>query len=122
MNQRRFPSVLFAALAAGVLLAAPMSAASAAPNSGSDYAFNEMLLEMSGQDTGSQWFDYYVATLNQHIAFVESTDAYGAAGPNGPLAGFDGYIAGFFDPDTGSRWMNIYVDSVKQTLRAKEGH
>lgn len=121
MKQWRFPSALFASLVAGVLLAAPMPTASAAPNSGSDYAFNEMLQEMSGQDTGSLWFDYYVETLNQRIAYIDSSDAYGAAGPSGPLAGFDGYVANFFDPDTGTRMFNAYVDSVRQTLRAKEG-
>lgn len=121
MNQWRFSSGLFASVAAGVLLTvAPMPGASAAPQSGSDSTFNEMVLEMSGQDTGSRWFDYYVETVNQQIAYFDSSEAYGAAGPSGPLAGFDGYIASFFDPDTGSRWMNTYVDSVKQTLRAKK--
>lgn len=119
MTQRKLPSQLFISLAAAALLAAPVPTAFAEPNSGSDYAFNEMLLDMSGQDTGSLWFDYYLETLNQHIAYLDSSDAYGAAGPSGPLAGFDGYIASFFDPDTGTRWMNAYVDSVKQTLRAK---
>lgn len=120
MTQRKLPSLLFASLAACALLAVPLPASAEALNSGSDYAFNEMLLEMSGQDTGSRWFDYYVETVNQQIAYFDSSEAYGAAGPSGPLAGFDGYIASFFDPDTGSRWMNAYVDSVKQTLRAKE--
>lgn len=121
MKHWKLPSTSLASLAAVALLAAPVPTASAAPISGSDYAFNEMVQEMSGQDTGSLWFDYYVESLNQHIAYIDSSDAYGAAGPSGPLAGFDGYIANFYDPDTGTRMFNAYVDSVRQTLRAKEG-
>lgn len=120
MNQWRFPSGFVASVAAGLLLVSvPMPAAAAAGN-GSDYAFNEMILEMSGQDTGSQWFDYYVETVNQQIAYADSTEPYGAAGPSGPLAGFDGYLAGFSGTDTGSGWMNAYVDNVKRVLRAKQ--
>lgn len=110
-----------AALAAGVfLISPPVSTALAADGDGSDFAFNEMVLEMSGQDTGSQWFDYYVETVNQDIAFRESIEPYGAAGPTGALSGFDGYLSGFIAPDTGSRWFNAYVDSVKRSLQAKE--
>ncbi|MFC5301183.1 hypothetical protein [Azospira restricta] len=111
---------LLAPLAA-VLLGATLPAA-AAPTSGSDEAFNAMVLEMSGQDTGSAWFDYYVETLNQHIAYKSADEAFGAAGPSGPLAGFDGYVAGFVDPDTGSKWFNAYVDNLRRVLRAKEAH
>lgn len=101
------------------LLSAPIPAA-LAEGSGSDFAFNEMLLEMSGQDTGSQWFNYYVETVNQDIAYKDSVEAYGAAGPSGALAGFDGYLSGFIAPDTGSQWFNAYVDSVSRTLQAYE--
>lgn len=110
-----------AALAAGIfLISAPTPTVLAADGDGSDFAFNEMVLEMSGPDTGSQWFDYYVETVNQDIAFRESVEPYGAAGPTGALAGFDGYLSGFIAPDTGSRWFNTYVDSVKRSLQAKE--
>lgn len=122
MKHWKLPSTSLASLAAVALLASPVPTASAAPISGSDDAFNEMVQEMSGQDTGSLWFDYYVETLNQRIAYIDSSDAYGAAGPGGPLAGFDGYVASFYDPDTGTRMFNAYVDSVRQTLRAKEGN
>lgn len=108
--------------ASAVLIAAPVPAALAAEGSGSDHAFNEMILDMSGQDTASQWFDYYVETVNQEIAFRDSIEPYGAAGPSGSLAGFDGYLSGFIAPDTGSRLFNAYVDSVKRTLQAKEQH
>ncbi|MBN0989336.1 hypothetical protein [Amphritea pacifica] len=80
--------------------------------SADDAAFDNMLNQMDGQDTGSLWFDYYVAQLNQDIANGNNYDAYGAAGVNGPLSGFDGYISSFIAPDTGSRWFNNYVDAV----------
>lgn len=122
MTQHKFPSTLFASLLAGALLVAvPVQQVVASPyGEGSDQAFNEMLADMSGRDTGSMWIDFYVESLNQRIAFIESSEAYGAAGPSGPLTGFDGYLSSFVDPDTGSRWFNAYVDSVKQTLRAQE--
>lgn len=116
------PARAFAAslVASAFLIGAPIPAALAAEGSGSDFAFNEMILDMSGQDTASQWFDYYVETVNQEIAFRDSIEPYGAAGPSGALAGFDGYLSGFIAPDTGSRWFDTYVDSVKRTLQAKE--
>lgn len=121
MNNSKSTLAFVASLAASaVLIAAPVPAALAAEGSGSDYAFNEMILDMTGQDTASQWFDYYVETVNQEIAFKDSIEPYGAAGPSGALAGFDGYLSGFISPDTGSRLFNAYVDSVKRTLQAKE--
>lgn len=117
-KQGQMLAPLAAALFGTILLTA--TPASAAPASGSDDAFNAMVLEMSGQDTGSAWFDYYVETVNQHIAYKGTEEAFGAAGPGGPLAGFDGYIAGFVEPDTGSQWFNAYVDGVRRILRAKE--
>lgn len=121
MNKTRPASAFVASLAASVfLISAPPPAALAADGSGSDYAFNEMVLEMSGQDTASQWFDYYVETLNQELAFKDSFEPYGAAGPSGMLAGFDGYLSGFIAPDTGSRLFNAYVDSVKRTLQSQD--
>lgn len=121
MNKTKPASTLVASLAASAfLISAPIPTAFAADGSGSDFAFNEMILEMSGQDTASQWFDYYVETVNQEIAFKDSIEPYGAAGPTGALAGFDGYLSGFIAPDTGSTWFNAYVDSVKRTLQAKD--
>lgn len=104
---------------AAALISAPIPAA-LAEGSGSDFAFNEMLLEMSGLDTGSQWFNYYVETVNQEIAYKDSVEPYGAAGPSGALAGFDGYLSSFIAPDTGSQWFNTYVDSVTRTLQTHE--
>ncbi|MBI2309104.1 MAG: hypothetical protein HYU78_17580 [Rhodocyclales bacterium] len=108
---------LLALVGAALLTATPVAAA---PASGSDNAFNAMILEMSGQDTGSAWFDYYVETVNQQIASKSAEEPFGAAGPSGPLVGFDGYVAGFVEPDTGSQWFDLYVDSVRRVLRAKE--
>lgn len=102
-----------------VLMASPAIAATG--GSGSDQAFNAMIGEMAGRDTGSGWYDYYVAQLNQEIAFREGTEAFGAAGPNGPLDGFNGYVAGFRMPDTGSTWFNNYVDAVNFVIRQKQG-
>lgn len=112
---------LVAAAACAVLLtAAPVSGAWEADVTSSDRAFNAMILEMSGQDTGSAWFDYYVETVNQQIAAKSTEEPFGAAGPSGPVVGFDGYVAGFVEPDTGSLWFDFYVDSVRRVLRAKE--
>jgi len=107
-----------AAAACVALVATPISAETA--RSGSDHAFNEMIGTMAGRDTGSGWFDYYVAELNQQIALQESTQPYGAAGPNGPLDGFNGYVAGFRMPDTGSTWFNNYVDAVNFVIKQKQ--
>ena len=108
---------LVVALCVG-LFATPMVAG--ATGSGSDSAFNEMLGGMAGRDTGSGWFDYYVAELNQQIAETDGSQAYGAAGPNGPLDGFNGYIAGFRMPDTGSAMFNNYVDAVNAVIQEKQ--
>jgi hypothetical protein len=105
---------LVAPLACALWCAAPAIAAD-----GSDHRFNQMVGEMVGRDTGSGWFDYYVATVNQDIAYKEASEPYGAAGPNGPLAGFDGYLSGFVAPDTGSMWFNDYVDDLSVELKAK---
>lgn len=120
MNKRIALAAPMASMAASAMLVfTPVGGAHAA-GGGSDHAFNEMIMEMAGEDTGSQWFNYYVETLNQEIAYKSSDEAFGAAGPSGPLAGFDGYLAGFDDPDTGSRWFNAYVDNLGRVLRAKE--
>lgn len=84
---------------------------------GSD--FNRVVGEMVGRDTGSGWFDYYVASVNQEIAYKDTSEAYGAAGPNGPLTGFDGYLSSFVPPDTGSVWFNDYVDDLSRELQTK---
>lgn len=122
MNRHKSPiaSLASAAACAALLTAVPVSGAWAAGATGSDQAFNAMILEMSGQDTGSAWFDYYVETVNQQIAFKSAEEPFGAAGPSGPLSGFDGYLSGFIEPDTGSLWFDLYVDSVRRVLRAKE--
>jgi hypothetical protein len=106
------------AAACAALLAMPANAEP--PVSGSDHAFNEMLGTMAGRDTGSGWFDYYVEELSQQIAYQDSTQPYGAAGPNGPLDGFNGYVAGFKMPDTGSTWFNNYVDAVNFVVQQKQ--
>lgn len=84
--------------------------------SGSDTAFDHMVGTLSGRDTGSLWFEYYVAELNQDIASKDAREAYGAAGPEGPVIGFDGYVNSFLPPDTGSMWLNNYVDSVNRDI------
>jgi hypothetical protein len=105
-------------LGAALIATVPVSGANAAGGPVSDDSFNAMVLEMSGQDTGSAWFDYYVETVNQEIAFKSGEEEFGAAGPSGPTVGFDGYVAGFIEPDTGSVWFDQYVDSVQRSLRA----
>ena len=100
------------------LMTAPIGAVAA--EDGSDYAFDQMVGTMASRDTGSGWFDYYVEVLNQEIAMFQGSEAYGAAGPNGPLGGFEGYISGFRMPDTGSRWFNDYVDAVNHVISDKQ--
>lgn len=116
-NKLRFKAV-FAVLAGAALLSFPSSSVLAEP-SGSDHAFNEMVQEMIGRDTGSMWFDYYVEAVNQEIAAKETEEPYGAAGPSGSLTGFDDYVEGFVSPDTGSMWFDNYVDSVQRLLKDK---
>ncbi|ABM36359.1 hypothetical protein [Polaromonas naphthalenivorans] len=111
-------SISAAVAACVALVATPVSAETDV--SGSDHAFNEMIGMMAGRDTGSGWLDYYVEELNQQIAFQESMQPYGAAGPNGPLDGFNGYVAGFRMPDTGSTWFNNYVDAVNSVIKQKQ--
>ena len=106
---------LIAPIACALLWTAPVAIAA----DGSDSGFNQMIGEMAGRDTGSGWFDYYVVTVNQEIAYKETGEPYGAAGPSGPLTGFDGYLSSFVPPDSGSMWFNEYVDSVAQDLKAK---
>lgn len=106
---------LLAPVAAAFLCAAPVAMA----GDGSDAGFNRMVGEMVGRDTGSGWFDYYVVTVNEQVAYLGSSEAYGAAGPNGPLKGFDGYLNGFVKTDTGSIWFNDYVDDLGTDMKAK---
>ncbi len=106
---------MIAAAACAGLLAVPMVAGAV-----DDASFNQMLGTMIGRDTGSQWFDYYVETTNQELAYKSQTEAYGAAGPSGPLDGFNGYVAGFRAPDTGTRWFNGYVDAVNTVIQEKQ--
>ena len=118
-KQKSFITPLAAVLTGAVLLTLPSPNVFAAEGSGSDYFFNEMVQEMAGRDTGSLWFDYYVEGVNQQIAARSIEEPYGAAGPSGPLSGFDGYLAGFTNPDTGSVWFDTYVDSVNRVLKDK---
>lgn len=108
------------AAACVALLAAPAGAGTF--ESGSDTAFDRMVVAMSAgrADTGSGWFNYYVARLNQDIALLQDGEPFGAAGPSGPLGGFEGYISGFRMPDTGSRWFNDYVDAVNHLIQEKQ--
>lgn len=118
-KQKSFFTPLVAVLAAAGLMTSMSPSTFAADMSGSDYAFNEMVQEMAGRDTGSMWVDYYVENLNQQIAARENAEPYGAAGPSGPLKGFDGYLGSFVSPDTGSMWFDTYVDNVRHDLKAK---
>jgi hypothetical protein len=102
-------------MACALLCAAPAAMAA----DGSDAGFNSMAREMVGRDTGSGWFDYYVANVNQEISHRDASEPYGAAGPNGPLTGFDGYLSSFEPPDTGSIWFSDYVDDLSRELQAK---
>lgn len=113
MNIRK----LSAMVACATLVAAPV-----ATQAVDDDSFNEMLGTMAGRDTGSGWFDYYVEHLNQELAYKADTESFGAAGPNGPFDGFNGYIAGFRIPDTGSQWFNGYVDAVNRVIREKQAY
>ena len=97
-------------------LAMPVVAAEAV----SDQTFNDMLGTMAARDTGSARFDNYVETLNQEIAFKQGGESFGAAGPSGPLDGFDGYVSGFRMPDSGSRQFNNYVDRINQVIQEKQ--
>lgn len=118
MNRQQWFITVRASVFVCAVLSAALSAGSfAAEGEGSDFAFNEMVQEMAGRDTGSRWVDAYVEMVNHQIAAAD--EPYGAAGPSGPLAGFDGYVSGFSGTDTGSMWFNSYVDRVKQTLKAK---
>ena len=113
---QKFIAASLAALALGGL-----SATASADATGSDHAFDRMVGSMAGRDTGSTWFDGYVETVNQQIAFLSRAEPYGAAGPSGPLDGFNGYVAGFVAPDTGSMLFNDYVDAVNRVIKSKEG-
>lgn len=109
-------------IAAACVALVPAAAVAASFESGSDAAFNRMVetLTAGNADTGSGWFNYYVERLNQDIALQQDSEPYGAAGPHGPLAGFEGYISGFRSPDTGSRWFNDYVDAVNHVIQEKQ--
>lgn len=113
-----FVAPMLSVAASAVLLCSPITAG--ADTSVSDSAFNQMVQEMVGRDTGSMWFDYYVERLNQEIAARADEEPYGVAGPNGPVSGFDGYMSSFIPPDTGSTLFNNYVDNLNRVLREKE--
>lgn len=107
-------------LAALALSGISLSAGAAGAGSGSDYAFDQLMGSMAARDTGSAWFDSYVEIVNQQVAFQRTSEPYGAAGPNGPLDGFNGYVAGFRTPDTGSMLFNNYVDAVNRVIKIKQ--
>jgi hypothetical protein len=111
---------MFARIAAACVALSARPVTAGAADAGSDYAFDQLVGTMSGRDTGSGWFDYYVSALNQQIAYQEGTLAYGAAGPSGPLDGFSGYVSGFMVPDTGSMRFNNYVDAVNFVIQEKQ--
>ena len=113
MMKRTFK--LLAPLAVALMCATPVAMAA----EGSDAGFNRVASESLGRDTGSGWFDYYVSSINELLAFKETSEPYGAAGPNGPLTGFDGYLSSFIPPDTGSIWFNDYVDDLGMDMKAK---
>lgn len=119
MNRTTQKRIAISLLALGLSTA---SVASHAESSGSDSAFDHVIGSMAAPDTGSAWFNHYVAVLNQEIAARDTTEAYGAAGPNGPLNAFDSYVGGFSVPDSGSRRFNDYVDAVNQDIRIKYGY
>ena len=114
----RHTQKLLAASLAALALGGLSASAGAA---GADAAFDQMVGSMAARDTGSAWFDGYVETVNQQIAYLSRAEPYGAAGPNGPLDGFNGYVAGFVAPDTGSMLFNDYVDAVNRVIRSKQG-
>lgn len=107
-------------LSVACLAVVPASVNAVEFDSGSDSAFDQLVGTMANRDTGSGWFDYYVEVLNQEIAVFQSTEDYGAAGPSGPLNGFEGYISGFRFPDSGSAMFNRYVDAVNRVIQEKQ--
>ena len=113
-------TLIASGLAALALLGTPLSAQ--AIESGSDRAFDQLMGTMAARDTGSAWFDDYVGVLNQHIAQLNGSEPYGAAGPGGPVDGFNGYVGGFMAPDTGSKQFNDYVDAVNRVIQYKQGY
>lgn len=115
-NARPLFASLASALTFSLLTAAPPTLGAAA----TDSAFNQMVGTMTGRDTGSQWFDYYVDTLNQEIASRAGEEPFGAAGPTGPVSGFDAYLGRFVPPDTGSMWFNAYVDELNRQLQDRK--
>jgi hypothetical protein len=111
---------MFAPIAAAcdAMSAKPVTAGAA--DAGTVNAFVQLGGTMTGRDTGSGWFVYYVSALNLQIDDQEGTLAYGAAGPSGPLDGFSGYVSGFMVPDTGSMRFNNYVDAVNFVIQEKQ--
>jgi hypothetical protein len=110
--------IITTSLTALALSGAALSANAA--GSGSDYAFDQIMGSMAARDTGSAWFDGYLGQLNQEIAAQDAVEAYGAAGPSGPLDGFNGYVNGFRAPDSGSQRFNDYVDAVNRVIQIKQ--
>lgn len=110
----------FVAAGLTALSLSALSLTAGAAGSGSDQAFDHLVGNMAARDTGSTWFDYYVESVNQEIAYHHTSEPYGAAGPSGPLDGFSGYVAGFRMPDTGSTWFNDYVDAVNFVIEQKQ--
>ena len=116
----RTANKFFAATVTAFALSA--SALTASANSGSDQALDQLMGNWAQRDSGSQRFDSYVERVNQEIAYRDATEAYGAAGPNGPLDGFNGYVTGFRSPDSGSQQFNNYVDAVNQVIQFMQGY
>jgi hypothetical protein len=114
---RKLHKLVAASLATLALAGAPLSSQA---GSGSDYAFDQLMGTMAARDTGSTWFDGYVEMVNQHVAYLNNSEPYGAAGPSGPIDGFNSYVAGFRETDSGSRLFNNYVDAVNRVIRQKQ--
>jgi hypothetical protein len=111
---------LFTLITIGCICSLMVAAPLAAVVDGSDHAFNREIGKMKGRDTGSMWFDYYLEVLNQEISSKKRVEPFGAAGPEGPVSGFDGYLESFMAPDTGSTWFNNYVDRVNHVIQDKQ--
>lgn len=112
----------FVAAGLTALSLSALSLTAGAAGSGSDQAFDQLVGNMAARDTGSTWFDYYVESVNQEIAYHHTSEPYGAAGPSGPLDGFNGYVSGFKAPDSGSMMFNNYVDAVNRVIKLKQDY
>ncbi|MEH6629146.1 MAG: hypothetical protein V7739_22165 [Motiliproteus sp.] len=117
MNKRK---MILTQISIGAIYTLMVATPMIATEGGSGQAFNQMLGTMMSRDTGSMWFDRYVDTLNQELAEKDSIEPFGAAGPEGPVTGFEGYVKNFSMPDTGSVWLNGYVHEINHVIQQKQ--